>query len=220
MQERFRISAMMLQRIRLEPDFLDFVITMDESWVYCYDPKTKKQSTVWLTPSEPHPWKPCHPRAIGKLLLVSFDHKGMVYWELMCGTLKALKFVDILSNLRHAISRKRGNKYLQKFTLHMDNASPHTALDTRQFLIQSKTKVMEHPPYSLDLAPSDFWFYPRLKKNMRGKHYPNIQALQTAVETEIADIPSFEFHECIHTLWPKRWARCVNSEGMYFEGLQ
>ena len=221
MQERLRVSAMMLDKLRAEPDFLNDVITMDESWMYCYDPETKRQSSVWQTSGEQRPWKPMRPRSVGKLLLVSFfDHKGMVHWEYVRGTLSSAQFIIILSHLRHAISRKRGNKKLKKFTLHMDNASPHTSLLTRTFLIQSGTKVMVHPPYSPDLAPSDFWFFPRLKRPLRGKRFPNLAALEEAVDECIADILSFEFEQCIQKMWPKRWARCVNSEGMYFEGLQ
>ncbi len=221
MQERLRASSLMLDKLRQDPHFLDSVITMDESWMYCYDPETKRQSSVWLCSGEQRPWKAMRPRTVGKLLLVSFfNHKGMVHWEYLCGTLSSDQFVIILSHLHHAISRKRGKKMLKNFTLHMDNASPHTSLPTRTFLIQSGTKVMVHPPYSPDLAPSDFWFYPRLKRPLRGKRYPNLAALEDAVDDCIADISSFEFEQCIQTMWPKRWARCVNSEGMYFEGLQ
>lgn len=144
----------------------------------------------------------------------------MLHWEYVRGTLKTDRFIDILSRLRHAISRKRGQKFLQSFTLHMDNASPHTLFDTRKFLIQSRTKVMLHPAYSPDLAPSDFWFYPRLKCPLRGIWFENVPALQAAVDKQIGEIASFEFEQCITRMWPRRWSRCVNAEGMYFEGLQ
>ncbi len=128
--------------------------------------------------------------------------------------------LEILSRLRHAISQKKGNKYLKSFSLHMDNASPHTAQVTRTFLLQSNTKVLLHPAYSLDLALSDFWFSPCLKKPLRGKRFQNLTELQAAVDAQIGLIMSFEFEQCIMRAWPKQWARCVNSEGMYFEGLQ
>ena len=43
--------------------------------------------------------------------------------------------------------------------LYMDNAPSHTALSTKQFLKQKKVKIMEHPPYSPDLAPCDFFCF-------------------------------------------------------------
>ncbi len=212
-QERMRISSNMLQKLRSEPHFLDYVVTTDKSWMYCYDPELKNQSSAWLAKGEQRPVKVARPRTVGKLLLISFfDSKGV--------TLVSAQFINILSNLRHAISRKRGQKYMQNFTLHMDNASPHTSQPTRTFLLLSKTKVLEHPAYSLDLAPSDFCFFPQLKKPLRGKWFNSIAELQQAVDQEIGQISSFEFEQCIQRDWPKRWARCVDKERLYFEGLQ
>jgi hypothetical protein len=44
------VSAEMLERLETEPDFLNWVITGDESWFFEYDPETKRQSEEWLTP--------------------------------------------------------------------------------------------------------------------------------------------------------------------------
>ena len=43
----------LLGRLEIEPDFLDKVITQDESWVFNYNPETKRQSVVWHTKSSP-----------------------------------------------------------------------------------------------------------------------------------------------------------------------
>ncbi len=220
-KERVRISSNMLTKLRSEPHFLEYIITTDETWVYCYDPELKTQSTAWLAKGEPRPIKISQPRAIGKLLLISFfDCKEVIHWEYQRGTLNSAQFINILSNLRHAISQKRGVKFLQNFSLHMDNASPHTSQPTRTFLMLSKTKVLEHPTYSPDLAPSDFWFFARLKKPLRGHWFQSLADLQAAVDKEIGDIASFEFEQCVLRDWPKRWAHCVDKEGLYFEGLQ
>ncbi len=220
LRDRFDMSSRMLAKIKEDPHFLETVITMDESWVYCYNPELKCQSSAWLAKGEPRPMKVAHPRAVGKVLLVSFfDAKGMVHHEYLRRMVNTEIFVDILSRLRHAISRKHGHKYLKEFTLHMDNASPHTSEDTRKFLMLSRTKVMEHPAYSPDLAPSDYWLYPRLKRPLRGHKFNSLQELEAAVNTQIGEIASFEFEHCIKTQWPSRWVRCVNADGMYFEGL-
>ncbi len=101
----------------------------------------------------------------------------------------------------------------------MDNASPHTSRDTRLHLLFSGVHVLEHPPYSPDLAPSDFWLYPRLKKGLKGRWFPSLDDLETAVDTEIGGISSAEYTECFTHKWPMRWARCVFRDGDYFEGL-
>ncbi len=220
LQQRLAVSTIMLQRLRTDASFLKYTVTMDESWVYIYDPELKWQSTQWLLPSDPCPVKSARPRAVGKVLLVSFfDQCGLVYREFVNRTVNSKIFVQILSRFRYAVAHHRGYKYLEKMTLHMDNASLHTSKMTRTFLLFSRTKVMLHPPYSPDLAPSDFWFYPRVKRNLRGLRHASLAALENAMDCEIADICSFEYEHCIRVSWPKRWACCVNAEGMYFEGL-
>ena len=72
----------MLTKIKEDPHFLDTGVTMDESWVYCYDPELKCQSSAWVAKGEARPMKVAQPRAVGKVLLVSFfDAKGMVHYE-------------------------------------------------------------------------------------------------------------------------------------------
>ncbi|UYV69915.1 hypothetical protein LAZ67_7001175 [Cordylochernes scorpioides] len=53
---------------------------------------------------------------------------------------------------------------------HHDNATSHTAFIITNFLARSNTSVIPHPPYSPDLAPCDFFLFPRLKREMKGKH--------------------------------------------------
>ncbi len=217
---RLHISQRLLQKISADPDFLSTVITMDKTWTYQYDPELKSQSSEWLSPSDPRPVKCIRERTVGKVLLITFfDMAGMIHYEFFHRTVNAELFVLVLQNLRESILHRRGMQYLKVCSLHMDNASPHTALDTRKFLIQCGMKVIEHPPYSPDLAPSDFWLYPRLKKPLRGKRYENLHSLKEAVCKEIGSISSEEFKDCVTKQWPCRWARCVNSAGAYFEGM-
>ncbi len=67
-------------------------------------------------------------------------------------------------------------------------------------------KTLMQTVYLVDLAPSDFWLYPRLKKNLHGKRFDNLNFLKQAVRNEIANISSQEFHDCQHKQWPKRKA--------------
>ncbi len=58
------------------------LVTMDESWVYVYDPVMRIHNKEWLRHQEPRPQVPRHTLATGKIMLVSFyDSKGMVYYE-------------------------------------------------------------------------------------------------------------------------------------------
>ncbi|XP_054744503.1 histone-lysine N-methyltransferase SETMAR-like [Anastrepha obliqua] len=46
-ERRVEVSQDMLDSINSDPDFMNTIITVDESWVYGYDPETKMQSSQW-----------------------------------------------------------------------------------------------------------------------------------------------------------------------------
>ncbi|KAI6647818.1 Histone-lysine N-methyltransferase SETMAR-like [Oopsacas minuta] len=77
--------------------------------------------------------------------------------------------------------------------LHHDNASSHTVIRTREFLENSGLKTLPHPPYSPDLAPCDFWLFPRLKDQLRGRRYSTNEELRGALFQAIGDIPKEEW---------------------------
>ena len=56
-QLRLEVSQDMLDYANTDPEFLNIVITGDESWVYGYDPETKVQSSQWQLSTSPRPKK-------------------------------------------------------------------------------------------------------------------------------------------------------------------
>ena len=51
--------------------------------------------------------------------------------------------------------------------LHHDNAPAHTTLSVREFLATKQITVSEYPAYSPDLAPSDFFLFPKMKEILK-----------------------------------------------------
>jgi histone-lysine N-methyltransferase SETMAR len=51
---------------------------------------------------------------------------------------------------------------------HHDNAPAHKALSVKPFLAQKLITEMEHPPYFPDLAPNNFWLFPKIKSVLKG----------------------------------------------------
>jgi len=52
-----------------------------------------------------------------------------------------------------------------------DNAPAHRALATQKKLAYLGFQCLDHPPYSPDLAPSDYHLFPGLKKQVKGRHF-------------------------------------------------
>ena len=57
------------------------------------------------------------------------------------------------------------------WVLQHDNAPAHTALSIREFLAKKNIPVLTHPPYSPDLAPCDFYLFPKLKSKVKVHHF-------------------------------------------------
>ncbi|XP_029159826.1 histone-lysine N-methyltransferase SETMAR-like [Nylanderia fulva] len=103
----------------------------------------------------------------------------------------------------------------QLFLLH-DNALPHKTKKVREFLMKKQICVIDHPPYSPDLSPCDYFLFPKLKTAMKGAFYDDIPAIQAAVTQVLKDIPLDDMKESMHKL-VDRSKRCIELNGDYFE---
>src|SRR5215510_16122621 len=74
-----------------------------------------------------------------------------------------------------------------------DNARPHTANIVKQFLATKGVVQLEHPPYSTDLNPPDFFLFPRLKLALKGKRFDDIPDIQRNVTMLLKSIPPEDF---------------------------
>ncbi|KYN38529.1 hypothetical protein ALC56_07106 [Trachymyrmex septentrionalis] len=123
----------------------------------------------------------------------------------------------VLAN-RNAIRQKRPDLWKNKnWLLHHDNAPAHTSLLVREFLTKNNTLMMPQPPYSPDLAPCDFFLFPKLKRPMKGRRYATIEEIKTASKEELNKITKNNFLKCFED-WKKRWHKCIISDGDYYEG--
>ena len=73
-------------------------------------------------------------------------------------------------------------------------------------------KSIPHPPYSLDLAPCDFWFFPKL----RGCRYETVEEMKEAVMKFIDTLTQEDFHGTSYKLL-ERYNKCIAAGGDYFE---
>ncbi|UYV73920.1 hypothetical protein LAZ67_11001446 [Cordylochernes scorpioides] len=220
-QHRLNIANEMLDSVRDDPNLLQSVITGDEAWVYGYDVETKAQSSQWKLPHEPRPKKARQVRSNVKVLLtVFFDCRGVVHHEFLPQgrTVNKEYYLQVMRNLREAIGQKRPDLWKNKnWLLHHDNAPAHTSLLVRDLLAKNNTLMMPQPPYSPDLAPCDFFLFPKLKRPMKGRRYATLDEIKTASKEELKKILKNDFLKCFED-WKNRWHKCIIFHGDHFEG--
>jgi len=111
-----------------------------------------------------------------------------------------------LKPLIKAIKSERptlGCKYLK---FHHDNAKPHVHKNVVAFLEAEEFIIMEHPPYSPDLAPCDFWF----------SNHETVKSLDAEITKIVSSIPKIEW-EYTFNKWIERMRMCIKYKGDYFE---
>ena len=87
----------------------------------------------------------------------------------------------------------------------------------QEYLEESGLDVLDHPPYSPDLSPCDFWLFPRLKEMLAGHHFESRCGIGSAVCLQ--HIPKEDYRVAFWK-WVDRCKMCVEADGAYFEGLR
>ena len=100
---------------------------------------------------------------------------------------------------------------------HQGNAPVHKSILITDYLTQMGIKTVPHPPYSPDLAPCDFWLFPKLKENLRGNRYSTIEDMKEAVMRVLNTLTQEDFQGAFQKLL-ERYNKCIDVGGEYFEG--
>jgi len=174
-QLRLEVSQDMLDYTNSDPEFLNIVITGDESWVYGYDLETKAQSSQWQHSTSPRPKNARQVRSNVKVMLtVFFDSPGVVHHEYAPQGQNINKeyYLEVLCRLRDAVWHKRPDLWATgTWQLHHDNASAHSLQLIQTLLAKHNIPVVRQAPYSPDLAPCNFWLFPHLKTQLKGTRF-------------------------------------------------
>jgi AraC-like DNA-binding protein len=200
-ENRATASRELLQRAENDATFLPSNTTGDESWVYGYDPETEPLSSQWKTQLSPRPKKARQVRSnVRTMLIAFFDTEGLVHHEFLRQrqTMNQTVYITILQRLRDAVRRKRPHEWSSGiWLLHHDNTPCHAALSAREFLAKHSVPVVPHPPYSPDLAPCDFFLFPRLKSTLKGKRFQDVAEIQLNTTRQLQAIPKPAYQTCI-----------------------
>lgn len=200
-------------------EFLNQIVTGDETWIRHLTPESKQQSMEWRHTSSPKKHKFKTTFSAQKILCTVFwDTKGVLLVE-YCPrgqTINAERYRVTLRNLRRAIQNKRRGMLSEGIVLLHDNARPHTARDTQRLIEQFGWEQFNHPPYSPDLAPSDFHLFLHMKRELGGRRFACDDDAKNAVNLWLSSLASSFFEAGINKL-VSRYDKCLNNGGNYVE---
>ena len=150
-------------------DFPSQLVTIDETWLYHYD--RRQSNNQWSGGIAAHPAQTIpSDKSAGKVL-------ASIFWDQDCillidylpkgQNINAEYYLSLLVQLKDILKEKRRGKVTKVVLFLHDNAPTHQALATQKKLAYLSFQCLDYPPYSPDLAPSDYRLFPGLKINWK-----------------------------------------------------
>ena len=125
------------------------------------------------------------------MMIVFFYIWGVIYidWVPEGQTLNQVYYKNVLTTLREHVRRRRPDMWKNaSWILHYNNAPAHNALSVKRYLAKNNIPVMEHPPYSPDLAPCDFFLIPKIKSALKGTRFESADAVKAKSDATLEQL--------------------------------
>jgi len=125
-------------------------------------------------------------KSAGKVLASIFwDQDGILLTDYLPRgqTINAEHYSSLLVQLKDILKEKCRRKVTKGVLFLHNNALAHQALATQKKLAYLGFHCLDHPHYSLDLAPLNYHLFPGLKKQMKGRHFSSDAEVIAAAET-------------------------------------
>ena len=122
-------------------------------------------------------------------------------------------YVEVLREFSKRFRRKRPALFKSaQWYFQQDNAPVKNSILVTDYLTKMGIKTVPQPPFSSDLAPRDFWLFPKL----RGCRYETIEEMKEAVTKVIDTLTQEDFHGTSQKLL-ERYNKYIAAGGDYFE---
>lgn len=181
------------------------MITGDEKWIHYDNPKRKKSYVKPGQPATSSPKPNIHAAKV--MLCIWWDQKGIIYYELLKSgeTITGQLYRQQLIRLKRVIAEKRPEYAIR----HKSLIFHHDILEN------SGWEVLPHPPYSPDLAPSDYHLFRSMQNALTGIRFTSTDGIKNWLNSFFDSKDEQFFWQGIHKL-PERWANVIASNGQYF----
>jgi histone-lysine N-methyltransferase SETMAR len=188
-----------------------YLIPGDESWIYW----NNQRREMWAQDRDELP--PNVKRAISlekTMVSAYFSPCGFVSAEFLpMGQKHNSQFFTetVLPSVEKKHAECRPKLRTTAAHLHVDNAKPHTSKMSVEKIEELGFIMLPQPPYSADLALSDFFLFGYLKQHLEGNHFTREDQVIAAVR-RVTKIPLQTFQNVMDD-WHYRLRRCIQLGG-------
>jgi histone-lysine N-methyltransferase SETMAR len=132
------------------------------------------------------------------MLIVFFDIQGVVMaeWVPSGQTVGQYYYMEVLTKLPERVRRRWLGLWRNGWILHQDNTPSLNALSVKQFLAGKNITVLFYPPYSPDLAPCNFFLFPKIKSVLKGIYFVSIEEVKAKTIELLNSLTENDLHHC------------------------
>lgn len=194
-------------------NWINSIVTGDEKWVLHYN-VTRKRS--WVNKGEPAAATHKGPTMHKVMLCIWWDVRGVIMMELLPLNVTVTKelYCEQLDRLNIKVKELRPEITIVRF-LH-DNAPAHRAKMTSEKLANLGWEVLPHPPYSPDLAPTDYYLFRALQNHIANIQFKDNDQLKIELEAFFREKPQSFYAAGIESL-QKKWRDVIDIDGDYLQ---
>jgi histone-lysine N-methyltransferase SETMAR len=190
-----------------------YIVTDDESRIYAYEPEMKDQSTVCAFQFEEIPTKVTRFWSVVKQIVAYFfikaGHVATVPLENQ-KTANLAWYTTIC--LPKIFNESRETDPERRIILHLENSSSDTSHQTSEYLATLNIELMTYPPHSPDLAPKDFFPFPRINDKLHGQRVSSSEKAVEAFKSHVLSISSSDWQKSLGN-WFERMHKGINLKG-------
>lgn len=183
---RFRLAKQFVNQFKdTWEDFRERFVTCDETWLHLHEHDTRESGREWRQRGEKAPKKFKIDSSPGKILGTFFlDMRGIIFVDFLPHghTITGQYYAGMIRNLREQIKEKRRGMLTKGVLFLHDNARVHTCGLSMATINDCGFELIQHAPYSPDLAPSDYYLFRNLQEDMRGKNFKTEEELKSWIE--------------------------------------
>ena len=212
--KRILISKQLLKTIRPSKHHnWKYFLTGDESWFYL----SYEHERMWVESGD-------EPQKRSKKMIGEEKDLVSVFWNqngfaLVDGLPKGVTFTAdyFINNILEKLT-KRGTAFPdrdgRRLNLHFDKARPHISNKSIQYMELNGLNKVPHPPYSPDIAPSDFFLFGYTKDKLQGCSFNTREELLDAIRQIWDEIQKETLRE-VFLEWEKRLQKVIDTDGNY-----
>lgn len=208
-------GAQQLKSILISESQNDFsnLITGDQSWFFLsYEPTTK-----WSLSKDDVPVRVSKGIHTEKVMITVMFSKNRVWHIDMLERGQSFNtnyFIEHVLEPMNYEFRKTSNG--EKMKLHLDNCRVHNSKKSNEWYMKNDVVRVAHPPYSPDLAPSDYFLFGYVKNKLSGQLFNSPDHLFDTITDIIVSIPRYTMNKVFDS-WIKRCDEIIQSNGEYIK---